>query len=403
MNDQVKISPAKMAAVGAGWLGASFFWAFHSSSMPLFLSGFTDSKFRIALVLSLAGITGCLVPPVVGYLSDRTHTRFGRRSPYIFIGMLGLLLCVAVLPHFEAFGVVALVSGLMYFFISFAQAPYMSLLPDVTPPEQRGTASGVMNLLGSIGLIMYFIVGLGIWDKNPIPVFYIVAVVSFAATMVTIVLVKEHTIADEGTPGTFDFVTHLKATSKETEAMKFLAASFCFWLSFWMVFTFFTLFCVEVHNVSEGRSMLAPLAYSIVSTIMVLPLGMLGDRLDRRKILSFMLGLSVVFHLLMMVSRNFTDVLIIQALIGIPCAAMMGVGYAFFLDLIPEERTAEFVGFYIISMAAPQIFGPMLSGKLIDVLGYHSIFPVAAAFLVIELIILQFIRPAPAKADAPSD
>jgi predicted MFS family arabinose efflux permease len=46
--------------------------------MPLFLRNFTKSKFTISLVLSLAGVAGCIVPPIVGYLSDRSLTRFGR-------------------------------------------------------------------------------------------------------------------------------------------------------------------------------------------------------------------------------------------------------------------------------------------------------------------------------------
>ena len=71
----------------------------------------------------------------------------------------------------------------------------------------------------------------------------------------------------------------------------------------------------------------------------------------------------------------------------------MVVGLAYVLDLIPPERTAEFMGFSIISVALAQIFGPVLGGLLIDTLGYRSIFPAAAAFMIIGLILLQFVRP----------
>ena len=174
--------------------------------------------------------------------------------------------------------------------------------------------------------------------------------------------------------------------------MRFLAAHFFWWLAFWMVSTFVTLFGVEVFQVNEGTSMLAPLTFSVVSTLMVLPLGILGDRFDRKKILSCMIAFWAGVQILMALSQNFVHLLIVQGLSGIPFAAMMGVGYAFYLDLIPEKRTAEFVGIYIISMAAPQIFGPMIGGKLIDTVGYRSIFPIASVFLLVGLVIFQFIR-----------
>jgi len=392
LKPKPSITPVKMIVLGAGWFGANFFWGFHSASMPLFLRDFTNLKFKISLVLSLAGVTGCLVPPIVGYFSDRTRVRFGRRTPYIFIGMLGVLLCVASLPHMGAFAGVVLVAGMMYFFIGIAQVPYMSLLPDVTPPEQRSTASGVMNLLGSIGLIIYFLIGSGLWDKHPLAVFNIVAIVSFVPSLITISFIKEPKIPEREGPNGILLIEHIRGVVKETHAMRFLAAHFFWWLAFWMVTTFVTLFAVEVFKVKEGTSMLAPLTFSVVSTLMVLPLGMLGDRFNRKKILSCMIAFWAGVQILMALSQNFAHVLIVQGLGGIPFAAMMGVGYAFYLDLIPEERTAEFVGIYVISMAAPQIFGPMIGGKLIDVFGYRSIFPVASIFLLVGLVIFQFLR-----------
>ena len=53
-----------MIILGAGFFGTQMVWAFHSASMPLFLKGFTESKFQISLVLSLAGVMGCLLLPL---------------------------------------------------------------------------------------------------------------------------------------------------------------------------------------------------------------------------------------------------------------------------------------------------------------------------------------------------
>jgi MFS family permease len=77
----------------------------------------------------------------------------------------------------------------------------------------------------------------------------------------------------------------------------------------------------------------------------------------------------------------------------------MAVGYAFLFDLIPKERTAEFVGIGLVSMASGQICGPLIGGRVIDAFGYRWIFPCAAAFLLLGLVLLQLVR---APANRPS-
>jgi Na+/melibiose symporter-like transporter len=178
-NGSARISTATMVSLGIGWFGAQVFWAFHAGSMPLFLKDFTDSKFTISLVLSLAGVSGLIIPPAVGYLSDRASTRWGRRRPYILVGAFGVMICVLILPEVSTFGLVALLSGFMYVLFRTAEATYLALLPDITPPEQRSTATGVMNPVGGVGLISCLVVGSVFWDEHPRLVFNVVAVGCF--------------------------------------------------------------------------------------------------------------------------------------------------------------------------------------------------------------------------------
>lgn len=384
-----------MIVLGVGWFGTHFFWGFNSAAMPLFLRNFTDSKFTISLVLSLAGVTGCIVPPITGYLSDRSFTRFGRRRPYIFLGILGVLICLLGLPHAGGIQIAAAISGLMYFCLRAAETPYLSLLPDITPPPQRGTTSGVMNLFSSLGLITYFVISSRIWDTHPAAVFRMVAVISFGAILTTVILIREPKFVRLQKPAERASLSkYLNGITMEANALKFFIAQFFWWLGFWMVSTFATLFVSEGLNVSQGKSFLVLLTFSIVATLFMLPLGMLGDRLGRKAILSFMIVFWAVCAVAVGLSQNLTHAVITLGLNAIPYAAVMGVGYAYLLDLIPRERTAEFVGFSVISIASAQILGSLGGGKLIDTLGYRSIFPTAAICMIIGFTILQFIGPA---------
>ena len=389
----MQLTPGRMIFLGVGWFGVQVFWAFHGATLPLFLADLTDSKFRISLVLSLAGISGLLVPPLVGYLSDRTFVRFGRRTPYVFFGMLGVLVCVLTLPRMAGFGAVTVVAGLMYFSLRTAETPFLSLLPDITPREQRSTASGVMNLVGSIGLIFCFVAGSLLWERSPGAMFALVAVGSFGFMLISILLIREQP-AQPGLPtDRVSPAAYLKGLAEERNAVRFLVAQFFWWLGFWMISSFLILFVAEELGVSESRSFLVPMVFSIVATVAVLPMGMLGDRFGRKEILSWMIALWAVAGLLVALSQNLTHAFLTVGLTGIPFAAVMAVGYAFFLDLIPEERTAEFVGIGVLTIASAQFVGPLIGGELIDTLGYRWLFPVAAAFQVVGLVVLQLVRP----------
>jgi Na+/melibiose symporter-like transporter len=313
-------------------------------------------------------------------------------------GSLGVLVSLSALAHAPGFGVVALLSALMYLSLRAAETPYLSLLPDITPPHQRSTASGVMNLLGSIGLISCFLVSGAVWERAPTAVFVMVAAVCFGCMLIASTLIREPAPASD--PPTVGLLAHLRGIASETNALKFFAAQFSWWLGFWMVSTFAILFVAEELQVPEGRSFLVLTVFSLVATLFMLPLGMLGDRFGRKGILTWMVGFWAVSELVVGLSQNLTHALVTVGLTAIPFAAVMGVGYAYLLDLIPRERTAEFVGMSVLSIAVAQILGPLLGGGLIDGLGYRSIFPAAAGFMVIGLVILQLI---PAQAQAGPD
>jgi MFS family permease len=388
-----KLTGTTIASLGSTAFGMNFFWAFYTGSLPLFLNDFTDSKFEISLVLSLGGLCGCVFAPIVGYLSDRTTTRFGRRMPYLLFGTIGLSLCLLVMPHAATFWMVFLIATVMVLSITVADTPYYSLIPDLAPPEQRGTVSGGVQLLGGIGLIAYFVVGSETWDAHRTATIYMVAAVALFSALVTIGLVREPAAIERAPSGGGGVLSHLRGLAEEANAMKFLFSHFLIWMAIAIIASFITLFLVEELGVSEGRSLWVLTANSVVSTACVLPLGMLGDRLDRKRLLCWMLLFSIVVHLALVLAQNFAQVLILLGFGGLLGATLYGPAYAFYLDLIPEERTAEFVGLLSVSIYAGQMVGPPIGGMLIDTLGYRSMFVAAAIFLAAGLLVLLLVRP----------
>ena len=386
-----------MIVLGVGSLGLQVFWAFNTGTMPLFLKGYTSSKFYISLVLSLAGVSACMVGPLIGYLSDRTPTRFGRRAPYVVGGMLAAALCLLALPHAVALATVAALSVVMYCAVGLAQTPYYSLLPDVTPAEQRGTAIGVMNLLGSLGIIGYFAVSAALWGAHPEVVFALVAAVGVGAVLVPVAFIRERAAAPP--PAGAGLRAHLRSVRRETPVLMYFAVSSCCWLGHWIAVTFFTLFIVEELGVSEGSSQYAPMVFGLSATAATLPLGILGDRVGRKRLFGWMLALWAVVAIGLTFAQTFAHALLAAALTGVPFAALMTVGYGLMVDLIPKARTAEFLGLSAIPVAVPQVIGPILGGVLIDTFGYRSIFPAAACTQLLALVLLRYV-PTPPRGPA---
>jgi MFS family permease len=287
----------------------------------------------------------------------------------------------------------------MYLLFRTAETTFLALLPDITPTEQRSTATGVMNLVGGVGLIGSFVVGALFWDEQPRLVFVVSALGCFVFMSLAVAVIEEPKTVQENESAAVGPAAYLRSVVKEVNVMKFFAAQFCWWLAFWMASTFAVLFATQELGVSEGRSFWVPMVFAVVAAAFMVPMGMLGDRFERKKVLSWVLASWVVVQILVAFSQNLTHALLTFSLCAIPYAGIMAVGYAFLFDLIPEERTAEFVGFGLVSMASGQICGPLIGGRVIDSFGYRWLFPCAALFLVIGLALLQFVKAPMGSAD----
>jgi MFS family permease len=175
----------------------------------------------LAMVIAPGLLVALLGNPLFGLLSDRDRSRFGRRRPYIFWGTLlntGGLAVMAVGPLLVGRGgsgnplapsLLTLMGGLMIAQVgnNAAAAPFHALLPDIVPPEQRGTASGVMGLANMLGVVCGAIVGLvfpfnthllstgaqsfaSFW-QSALSAYAVVGVVIVALGLATIALVRE--------------------------------------------------------------------------------------------------------------------------------------------------------------------------------------------------------------------
>jgi len=116
--------------------------------------GTTRGTLVVAQASSAGAVFAVVVPILVGYLSDRTSTRFGRRRPWIAIGTLFNLFGLGLLAG--AGSVPALIAAYLVVQISNngAFAAYSAVIPDVVPVQQNGRASGLLNAMQQLGTVL---------------------------------------------------------------------------------------------------------------------------------------------------------------------------------------------------------------------------------------------------------
>jgi len=163
-----KVSYLKIFLLGDGVFGISVLWALYNADVPIILqTTYKLSNFLTGWVMNLDNILAVALIPIIGFISDRTNTKIGRRMPYIITGMpIGgiLLMLIPIIAGLSAngqnFWLLFVVILLMNIAMAIARAPVISLMPDVVPSEERSPANGIINFMGGFGsLLVYFLIG----------------------------------------------------------------------------------------------------------------------------------------------------------------------------------------------------------------------------------------------------
>ena len=195
-----RLSFGRLAAINAFWFGGGAHWQpIYISLIPVgatLIAG-SNADLLIGRVTAAGGVFALLTPILVGWLSDRTLTRWGRRRPWMVAGTilnivgLGLLaLSASQLTFIAAYLVVQLSNNA-------AGAAYTGVIPDVVRAEDRGRASGLLGTMNQLGTVVGVgLVGLtfklyGDTRAGLLAGYGVVAVILAITLLITVIAVKE--------------------------------------------------------------------------------------------------------------------------------------------------------------------------------------------------------------------
>ncbi|MFD6288574.1 MFS transporter [Streptomyces sp. NPDC060205] len=359
----------------------------------------------LALITGVSAIASLAVPPVIGLLSDRTRSRWGRRTPWILFG--GLATAVSLL----LLGAVGSVAGLLigWFLVqgtvNIGLNVVLAAIPDRIPPHRHGLASTVQGLGLPVGSVIG--VQLGALFVDSAALGYGLLATAFAlASAVSAWLAREvrHSPPERHRP---------RSASAELRQM-FAGLTFSdyrwvfvsrtvLYLGYNMVngFTLYILqdFIAPPLGVTAAEGVATALTISLVFvTVGTACAGPLVDRFGRHRGFVLMSSLLLSGALFIPLGwQTWSAFLVCTALSGLALGLYLGVDLALATLVLPKTGDAgRDLGVFHIALTAPQVIAPFIASLAVTLLGgYPTLFLLGGSIALIGSLAVLRVSPQP--------
>jgi maltose/moltooligosaccharide transporter len=392
----------------AGSIGTGAFYAFNNFVLPPILKSFGAPDLLIGLLASTRSIEGAVIQPTVGALSDRVWTRFGRRRPFMLVGIpLSAAFFVAG-AFVNSLWALAVVIFLFSIFFNVAVDPYTALLADIAPLEQRGWLSGLavgFQLVSSVAFLLVMFFATSGMSSIPLWAYVLVAVVMIGSFGLTIVGIKEpRELEHEGAAAhtRLPLRVYLDVLLEQRQAMRYLGTLFVYQFGLNAILPYLVLFIEEEIHETQQVAFGLSAGLLVVTALGAVVFGTLADRIGTRRVLAIgwaLLALSAIGGTFI---TTLPQTIVVVVLAGVGNGAATAVTWPLLSALIPPEKTGVFAG---LKAAAESIAIPLsvlIAAELfLPRFGYHGIFAMLAINIVLALVLLvRFVHMPPAAEPA---
>ena len=413
--------------MNVGFLGIQYSFGLQQTAInPLFL--FLGASEEMLPILNIAGpVTGLIVQPIIGAMSDKTWSpKWGRRKPYFLIGALIGSLCLFVFPSSP---VLWFAVGLLWILDvgnNMAMEPYRAFVGDKLPEKQLSlgyqmqslfVGAGILLAMGSIVLFQKIfgaevVEGAGVVPTWMYYSFYVGGVLSITTVLWSVLKTPEIPPSAEeleeinhdksqpiGARIAKPFAEIASAIRDMPSFMWKISAVYLFqWYALFVYWQYITPLFMKTmgYGISEAASQSAQmsLTYNIVTMVVALALVPLTLKYGGKKIYALSLvGTGLALFAIPFIENSLL-VLAPMVLFGIGWAAMMGIPYTMVSKVVPQERRGVYMGILNMMIVIPMgietlTFGPiykyLLGGSAINAILFAGAFFIIAAILAMRL------------------
>ena len=409
-----KFRPGQTFLIGFAFF-TTFSWSLYNTQVNQQVQLYIPLLTIVGIIMAIDNIIGVIIQPIMGNVSDNTRTKYGRRMPYIVVGVISSAIFFALIP--TGFGTELWILLIWIFCFSISMAFYRSqavaLMPDFVRPIDRSKGNAIINIMGGIGTIFAFTLSL-VSDYIGLQFTFIVASIVMVIAMIILFL----TIKEKDS---YSYKLLIEQDAKEAESVKkqkekltiiasirdvvrekdkstflMLLAIFAWFVGYNGLEALFTIYAGP-----EGLAIVATKglagfllnAIAITFIISAFPLSLLAKKIGRRLCIKIGLIIMIVALILAFLFRTLTVTVMGFILFGIGWALVNVNSIVIIWELAPNlKKIGTYTGLYYFFSVLAAILGPMLIGMMTDVFGLETLLLNGAIFLIIAFVLTLFVK-----------
>ena len=441
----LRLNYKRTCLIGFAFFGILLLWQVYDSWCPTFLTdifarrmyGLSSAQLKasapdkilnvqwiVGIIMACDNLAALILLPIFGSLSDRTHTRIGKRMPYILTGTFVAAAAFPFIPLFfhrnNIVGMVVMM-GVVLVFMMMYRNPAVALMPDITPKPLRARANGIINIMGYLGGAAATVLGIflvlshyinapddarSLWTIE-LP-FLIASVLMVISALVLFFTVRENDIAEEmrGEMALGEAMAAVETPIDDEGPMSranrnmllaILGAEFLWFMSDNALGTYIGNYVIYYLNSVSSATMLLTILGGLASVIGFAVAGTIADRIGRKWTISCGLALTFVGLVIMCFVHPtrvaaagaggfgeyaFPKLLYaVWAIKGFGMALVHNCSFPMVVELCSSKKIGKFTGYYYAASMSAQTITPVLLGLVLNAAMAWRTLPVYAAGL----------------------
>ncbi len=396
MNKKPRLSFWQIWNMSFGFLGIQFGFALQNANASSILLTFGADVHHLSWFWLVAPITGMIIQPIVGYFSDKTWNKLGRRRPYFLAGAIltsTALILMPNSPHLASFIAPMFIGGGMLMImdasINISMEPFRALVADKLPEEQHAMGFSMQTLLIGIGAVVgsWLPYMLGNWfgvskvSENGLVPDNVTYSFYFGASVLIASIIWTVSTTTEYPP---EFYEDEEDKKEDAPKEKFKIPKKMWQLLLVQFFSWFALFSMWVYTAptvaehffgttdpdspafKEASNWVGILfgVYNGVSAIIALSLPRFAEKIGRKYTHIIALVIGGLSFLSFAVIPNYQLLVIPMIGIGVAWGSILAMPYAMLANSIPQKQMGMFMGLFNMSITIPQIINGIFGGLI---------------------------------------
>lgn len=420
-----------------GFLGIQVGWGMQMGNMSAIYEYLGAEPDQIPILWLAAPMTGLIVQPIIGYMSDRTWGRWGRRKPYFTVGAILATLALIAMPHASAIWMAAGLLWILDASINISMEPFRAFVGDLLPESQINRGYTMQSMFIGIGNVLAAVlpsVIIRVMGEEAqqathgvppylVAVFTVGAFCYLAAVLYTVATTKEYPPADmeaferekaetagffRGIEEVFSNIVNMPKTMRQVALVQFFT-----WPGLFLMWFYFTpAVARDILGASDTQSPLYAEGvawgnicfgfYSAVCFLFSFFLPNIADRFSRRYTHMACLAIGALGLLYVGFAPGKYWLLLSMFGVGIAWASILSMPYAMLASTLPPNKLGVFMGIFNFFIVLPEIIATLFFGPVMEhVLGNDRVAAVmvGGGLLAIASMLCLQIREQKAQPD----